>query len=426
MPSPEKEGWRWLAGGLLIVGLVIVAASGWGLWQRGREALVTPTATPIAERLIPTALPSPTSTAPATLTASPSATATPVPPVATNEPTPAPTATATPVPPTATDEPTLTPTATVTVRPGLYAARERFGIGVGMPPPEAYPGFETLGMGWYLDWQTHLHPSRPGGIEYAQMVRLQGESFRPGEEELQAIARANPGSLWLVGNEPDVIWQDNATPEQYATVYHRVYHALKAADPTAQVAIAGVSQPTPLRLQYLDAILAAYRERYGAEMPVDVWNVHNFILREERGAWGVDIPPGMEVDTGVLYEVEDCGKIETFREQIYTFRRWMKDRGFREKPLIVSEYGIPMPADYGYPFERVRDFMYATFDFFLTATDPELGYPPDGDRLVQRWCWYSLGDTMYPTGNLFDPETREMTPLGRAWRGYFNQHEETY
>jgi len=296
--------------------------------------------------------------------------------------------------------------------------RERFAVGVPIPPPDVYPDFETLGMGWYLDWQTHLQPSRPGGIEYAQMVRLKGDKFWPEEAELQVIARANPGSLWLVGNEPDVIWQDNATPQQYVTVYRQVYRALKAADPTAQIAIGGVSQPTPLRLQYLDAILSTYKERYGTEIPVDVWNIHNFILREERGSWGVDIPPGIEADKGSLYDVEDNGKIGTFRRQIYDFRRWMKAHGFRNKPLIVSEYGIPMPEDYGYPFERVRDFMYATFDFFLTATDPMLGYPADGNRLVQRWCWFSLGDLTYPTGNLYDPETRKMTPLGKAYRRY--------
>jgi hypothetical protein len=86
--------------------------------------------------------------------------------------------------------------------------------------------------------------------------------------------------------------------------------------------------------------------------------------------------------------------------------------------LIVSEYGIPMPVDYGFGPERVRRFLYGTFDFFLSASDPELGYSPDGNRLVQRWCWYSLADTEYPTGNLFDPQTFQMTPLGQAWREY--------
>jgi len=312
--------------------------------------------------------------------------------------------------------PTFTP-----LPPGLYTPRERFCVGVPIPPPDAYAGFERLKLGWYLDWRTNPNPSRPGGIEYAQMVWVNGRQISPDIPTIQAIARQNPGSLWLIGNEPDVIWQGKATPEEYAEAYYTAYHAIKQADPTAQVAIGGVSQPTPLRIRYIEAILQVYRERYGEEMPVDVWNIHNFILREERNSWGVDIPPGLPDDTGILYEVDDSGNLEAFKAQIWAFRRWMKEKGFQDKPLIVSEYGIPMPWDYGFPFERVRNFMYATFDFFLTAADPELGYPPDGYRLVQRWCWYSLGDLTYPTGNLFDPDTKEMTPLGKAFVAYMER-----
>ena len=48
--------------------------------------------------------------------------------------------------------------------------------------------------------------------------------------------------------------------------------------------------------------------------------------------------------------------------------------------------------------------MIVNFDYFLSARDADIGYPQDGGRLVQRWCWYSLADTRYPTGNLMDPE----------------------
>jgi hypothetical protein len=66
--------------------------------------------------------------------------------------------------------------------------------------------------------------------------------------------------------------------------------------------------------------------------------------------------------------------------------------------------------------------MYASFDFFLTATDAELGYPADDNRLVQRWLWYSVSDTVYPAGNLFDPETGQITPLGLAYGSYAAGH----
>jgi len=307
--------------------------------------------------------------------------------------------------------------------PSSMPVRDRFGFGAAISPIDRF-AVDQLHAGWYLNWRADPNPARPQGMEYAQMIRVRGTSFSPSGQDLERVIQNNPGSLWLIGNEPDVIWQDNTAPADYARLYHEAYDLLKSRDPTCQVAIAGITQPTPLRLQYLDLVLDAYQDLYGGMIPVDVWNVHGFILREERDSWGVDIPPGISADQGRLYELEDHDDMEIFREQIVAFRRWMKDRGERDKPLIVSEYGILMPADYepGFPYEKVRDFMYATFDYFLTASDASLGYPADGNRLVQRWAWYSLSDTVYPTGNLFDPDTGQITPLGLAYASYTSSH----
>jgi hypothetical protein len=43
------------------------------------------------------------------------------------------------------------------------------------------------------------------------MVRTFGGTISPDLSVIQAAARRNPGSLWLIGNEPDVAAQDNAT-----------------------------------------------------------------------------------------------------------------------------------------------------------------------------------------------------------------------
>jgi hypothetical protein len=98
----------------------------------------------------------------------------------------------------------------------------------------------------------------------------------------------------------------------------------------------------------------------------------------------------------------------------------MAQHGYQNHPLIVSEYGILMPADYGFPPERVAAFLTGSFEFFLTATDPALGYPADGYRLVQMWCWYSLDAPAdyYPTGNIYDPQTKQLTAVGDAWREF--------
>jgi hypothetical protein len=255
-------------------------------------------------------------------------------------------------------------------------------------------------------------------MECAQLGGVTGGVSQSDLALLGEIAASHPGRLWLVGNEPDVIWQLNATAEEYARLYHDVYEAVKGADPTSQVAIGGISQVTPLRLRYLDEIMDAYSRSYDEPIPVDVWNIHLAVLREERGTWGVDIPPGMPDDTGVLYEIEDNGDIEILKEQVIAFRRWMADRGLRDRPLIVTEFSLLMPSEYGFHMERVEAFMVAAFDFLMTATDEDLGYPQDGNRLVQRWAWYSVADNVYTTGNLFDPETRQITPLGEAFAAY--------
>lgn len=297
------------------------------------------------------------------------------------------------------------------------AARGRVGVGFPIGHINNYAWGEGL-PGWWLAWRVDLEAPALADSRFAQMVRIQGSSFQPNLAMIQRIARSQTGTLWLIGNEPDVIWQDNATPEQYAASYGILYPAIKAVDPTALIAIGGVSQPTPLRMAYLDRILTAYQAQFDAAMPVDVWNVHAFILREERGSWGVGIPPGLETDTGILYEIADHADITIFAQQIMDFRRWMAERGFRDAPLIVSEYSVLMPESYGFPADLVANFLVETFDFFLTARDPEIGYPADEDRLVQAFCWYSTADTNYPTSNLFDPETRAITAVGEMFRAY--------
>ncbi|HFD38841.1 MAG TPA: hypothetical protein ENJ31_03175 [Anaerolineae bacterium] len=276
-----------------------------------------------------------------------------------------------------------------------------------------------LGFGWYLAWSVQSGAFRSAQVEYVPMIRLAPDGTpRPQGRELLAAVDALPGALWLIGNEPDVKWQDGGPPDVYAQAYHDLYVQLKSRDPTCQVAIGGVSQPTPLRLRYLDQVLEEYLSRYGEPMPVDVWNVHNFILHEERDSWGVDIPPGMPDSIGVQRAISDHDDMTIFRQQIRDMRRWMKARGQQNKPLIVSEYGILMPNDYGFPPESVRRFMLSSFEFLRTATDPDLGYPPDGYRLVQRWCWFSLSSASYPTGDLLQSDGQTLTPLGEAFRRY--------
>lgn len=410
-----------ILGGLFVI-LGLLSASRPDAWDVGAtavpallthtvEATATraPTSTP--EPIIPTPTPTPTPTLARTPTLdSPVA-------LATGTTTPPPVAkTSTPVPPlqAATPQP-LSPTATTVSGAFVFPERERWRLGVSVPGYTTLEQVAALRPGWIMNWWVNATPPVPPGVAYAQTLTFRGGEPRFPPARLAEIARANPGATWLIGNEPDVRWQDNILPETYARLYHEAYHAIRGADPTAIVAAGGIAQPTPLRLRYLDLVLAAYTDLYGMSLPTQAWHIHNYMLREERDSWGVDIPPGLPDPTGMLYEIDDSGNLEVFRAQIVAFRRWMAERGYGGLPLLVTEFGIPMPEDYGFPPERVRAFLYETMQFFLTAADPTLGDPTDGGRLVQRWCWFSTSMVEYPTGNLVDPETRGWTHLGRTW-----------
>ncbi len=382
---------------------------------RTAEPIASSTATPTATRTPP-----PTATATLEPTATPTRRAgTPATPRPTVDPstfteTPVPTET---LPPTETPLPTESP---VIVVPSGFTvpAHERFRLGVSLPSGDnATYDLGTLRVGWVMDWAARSSTALPPGVAYMPTVRMSGGQLRPAAGTLTAVAAARPGSTWLISNEPDVRWQDNVEPTTYARLYHEAYHAIKAGDPSAVVAAGGIAQPTPLRLRYLDLVLEAYRTEFGGALPTQAWHIHNYMLHEERDSWGVDIPPGIPDNTGVLFGVDDSGNLSVFRSQIYDFRRWMSSRGYVGQPLIISEFGVPMPADYGFPPERMTEFLRETWQFFLTAVDGGLGDPNDGGRLVQRWCWFSLGDPVYATGNLIS-SNGSWTPLGSTWISY--------
>ncbi|MFZ1754052.1 MAG: hypothetical protein WBO46_22970 [Caldilineaceae bacterium] len=349
----------------------------------------------------------------------------------------------------------------------------RIGYGVTSDTDLTNPHIQSLGAGVYNNWRASSAPATPGGMHFAQTVRVHQQLtcplysenawnrdvcpyaephsyvVTPALAEIGSIAQTQPGSLWLIGNEMDRSdWyrggQDEMLPELYATAYHDIHTAIKAADSTAQVAIGGVIQATPLRIAWLDRVWDSYAQQYGVEMPVDVWNIHNFILREVFREYGADIPPGFAMDDERAFTPDsDWTHIDTdiFDSQIRTFRGWMAAHGQQEKPLIVSEYGVlyrhcALWYWTGQEYickqsfnneEIVVDFMLATFDYFLTARDCAVGYVADGCRLVQQWLWFSLD---HPTegfnihARLFDSTSNTLTPAGVAYRDWVAAHRE--
>jgi len=281
-----------------------------------------------------------------------------------------------------------------------------------------------LGLASYLNWNISANPKRPNNMDYVQLVRLRSDVYTYTLAEIPAVAQAQPGAYWLVGNEPDTTYgqgewsQDKLTPRNYAIRYDAVYKAIKANDPTAKVGIGGIVQPTAVRMEYLNRVFEEYKARHsGALPPSDFWHIHAFILNEEQGEWGTGLPPDylskpyMPTVTAEVIDWDDNDSLPRFKQRLENFRAWMKANGQQAKPLWITEYGVLMPSDpekyfVSISLTRTRDFMTGAFDYQLQHTDPDIGYPGDGGRLVQRNFWWTLSaDSREIGGGLYELRT---------------------
>jgi len=322
---------------------------------------------------------------------------------------------------------------------------ERFGVNVALEGGTLtdYP-IDQLNLGWWLDYQFGNYFDDSSNHEYVHLVRYRlyprdanGDPFTV-EFSTQALATyvapiisADPGAIWLIGNEPDNQTQDNLTAEEYAEMYHDAYTFIKAQDASAQIGFGGTSMPTRLRQKYLDNVISAYQQRYGTKPPVDIVHVHGFVMSEvvfptgNQVAWGFGVPRGMDGnDSAVTYvEPEDHWNLDLLRSNLTSFRQWMATNGYQNKPLIVSEYGVLLPDVFDTNGVGSDNFMTASFDFFLDSTDGTIGLASDGNRLVQSFSWFSLNfpdttDQGPLNGALFVPNSDQLTNLGETYKGY--------
>jgi len=304
-----------------------------------------------------------------------------------------------------------------------------------------------LRLGWYVDFGISGAPVSALGIkEYMPTVRvkqlkdlgngtpvsccitcttyLNSYTISPATSTIQSTAIARPGMTWIIGNEMDridwgntnsangLLWcasQDEMLPEMYATVYHDIRELILAADPTAKFAIGALVQASPLRIQYLDRMWHAYQTQYATTMPIDVWNIHVYVFNETpcsvdpANCWGADVPTGFAGAPGYLqYKIRDHKDFTLAWQMIVNLRTWMQQHGQQNKPLITTEYGVlfdhwvwdianPPVTNPIFTPTAIRDsFMYPSFNAFLNQTSATIGMPADGNRLMQRWAWWSM------------------------------------
>ena len=346
--------------------------------------------------------------------------------------------------------------------PDAGAATCRAGVAGGVGNVLGQIGWlPTLGAGWYLNFGVTTSPL-PNNVEFVRMVQIHqprdgSGGYLPGytinvpltPQGLGGLVTASPGALWIVGNEIDRIGQGEIFPDQYAIAYHDVYHYIKSVDPTAQVAPSALVQVTPNRLQYLDLLWNAYQQAYGVGMPVDVWTMHLYILPEVQPdgvtpngiasvAMGTDPQLGKVESNGNaslcpsddVYCFAEHDNLTVFSQQVLAMRYWMRDHGYRDRPLLITEYSLLYPYEldgggcflqdeYGACFTpaRVASFLSNSFAYLELAAAPGLGYPRDKDRLVQQWLWYSLNTNLAgEVSDLVNESATALTTIGARFR----------
>ncbi|MCK4306438.1 MAG: hypothetical protein KAY24_19510, partial [Candidatus Eisenbacteria sp.] len=107
-------------------------------------------------------------------------------------------------------------------------------------------------------------------------------------EEFGQWVEDHPGTIWIIGNEPDMGGQDNLTPEQYARMFHTYYDFIKVQDrdPTARFATAGLAALAYTSwlnddIAWWDQVLAEYQSQFGTDMPINIWNCHCYAIAGE-------------------------------------------------------------------------------------------------------------------------------------------------
>jgi hypothetical protein len=118
------------------------------------------------------------------------------------------------------------------------------------------------------------------------------------DESVLSFARAYPGKLYIVGDEPD---QYCVAPSEYAGTYRDFVTTVRRVDPTAKFSPAGFAEPndrccpqepeppdvvcraTRHSIGYAEAFYNAYVQLYGSPPPVDEWRFHDFGIFINKG-----------------------------------------------------------------------------------------------------------------------------------------------
>jgi hypothetical protein len=294
--------------------------------------------------------------------------------------------------------------------PAQAPADPRFGVAVGTPPSDMPTALQAVGASIWYAYDNFLGPQ---GTQ-AALIR----SDIPYDlDELARRARAAPGGVWLIGNEPNTGGQDDISPDAYADFVAHVATAIRAADPTAVLVgpnilnwdqtCVGCPGFMAGRL-WSESFVASYYTRYGP-LPFDAWGVHAYVLDWSRLPM-VDAPFA--------------------QTELAATRAWL-DRWGLDLPIWLTEFGViygweglewvEINGDFrAVPQGRFRNDLIGSYldqmlDW-LTRNGPTMR--------IERWFLYTMTPTIEnwatrPVGlALLEPDSLTPSPFGQQYRNW--------
>ena len=298
---------------------------------------------------------------------------------------------------------------------------ERYGVIVHSPESAAAPhAADELGVLWFLN-EGHAAAPPTGRARKLPIIM----EIRPGtylsRRQLQDLLEAHPGVDLVLGNEPNVSAQGNSDGAEYADAFYYYNQLLKGTDgldPSRRL-IAGNTlnwEFTCLRKdsstleqhgcvwdysghEFVSDFRAAYKLKYGAEPPVDIWGVH---------AYPLDWTRFPTTDRQILVD-----QIEGFRKYLDASPQ------YKNSPIWITEFGIHWGFSCGEPCIVLREgrlvpgegavYQSAKVEAFLSEMLDWLEAHADAYR-IERWFLYAT----YVALGAPDPQSNQGISLFRG------------
>lgn len=343
-----------------------------------------------------------------------------------------------------TPTPIRTPTAP-TPTPGALSTKQRFGLGFNPMNCSSYErtpgefGYSQLNIGWYTDW------SYKGGarsdMEYLALVGGYGKNVAVQEQSCQqvtAYVQANrskypAGAMWTVGNE--IGYDDGRSSDEYVRDFTFWKNCIKSIDPSFRVGTGAIISPwttLPRGSNECIADLSKYN--------TDQTSGANYFRRIITGLRANNAMPDFIVNHAYTLCQSPKDQPDDMKESLRIQRTLMKELGIQNLDLVIKEFSPLYTPDVA----TAQRYMQQTIPYMLTTTDPAIGKPGDGNRLVQRFAWFVGNEWKnykkdasgaYACNNplitpavrqgpvaLFDTYTTVILPLGNTFKSIREQY----